>query len=44
MSETNNSEAMVSKTFSGLLTHHMRERLNITLASQQKPLDPIRLF
>jgi len=43
MSETNNSEAMVSKTFSGLLDHHMRERLNITLASQHQSLDPIQL-
>jgi phosphoribosyl 1,2-cyclic phosphodiesterase len=43
MSETNNSKAMVSKTFSGLLDHHMRERLNITLASQHQPLDLIQL-
>ncbi len=43
MSETNNSEAMVSKTFSGLLDHHMRERLTITLALQHQPLDSIQL-
>lgn len=43
MSETNNSEAMVSKTFSGLLDHNMRGRVNITLASQHQPLDPISI-
>jgi phosphoribosyl 1,2-cyclic phosphodiesterase len=41
MSETNNSAEMVLKTFSGILGHHMRERLNITLASQHQPIDLI---
>jgi phosphoribosyl 1,2-cyclic phosphodiesterase len=43
MSETNNSAEMVLQTFTGLLDNHMRERLNITPASQHQPLDTIEL-
>jgi phosphoribosyl 1,2-cyclic phosphodiesterase len=43
MSETNNSAEMVLKTFSGILDHHMRKRLNISLASQHQPLELIEL-
>lgn len=40
MSETNNSSEMVLKAFSSKL---IRERLNITLASQHQPIDLIEL-
>ena len=43
MSETNNSSEMVLETFNSILDHQMRERLNITLALQDQPLDPIEL-
>ncbi len=43
MSETNNSSDMVLETFNSILDHQMRVRLNITLASQHRPLDPIEL-
>jgi phosphoribosyl 1,2-cyclic phosphodiesterase len=43
MSETNNSSDMVLETFNSILDHQMRERLKITLALQDQPLDPIEL-
>jgi phosphoribosyl 1,2-cyclic phosphodiesterase len=43
MSETNNSSDMVLETFNSILDHQMRERLNITLASQHQPLELIEL-
>lgn len=41
LSETNNSSEIVSKTFNTMLPRHMRDRLRITLASQDHPVDPI---
>jgi phosphoribosyl 1,2-cyclic phosphodiesterase len=43
MSETNNSAKMVLNTFHGMLAQNKRERLTITLAFQNQPLDPIQL-
>jgi len=43
MSEANNSSDMVLETFNSILDHQMRERLKITLALQDQPLDPIEL-
>ena len=43
MSETNNSSAMVLKTFSSMLPRQMRDRLRITLAGQHQPMGPITL-
>lgn len=44
VSETNNSSEMVLKTFSSKLERRMRDRIRITLASQNHPVDPITLF
>jgi phosphoribosyl 1,2-cyclic phosphodiesterase len=44
MSETNNSAAMVSKTFNGMLEQRKRELLRITLASQHLPLDLVEVI
>jgi len=41
LSETNNSSEIVSKTFNTMLPRHMRDRLRITLASQDHPVDSI---
>lgn len=43
MSETNNSSEMVLQTFTSALPRHMRDRLRITLALQDQPVDLITL-
>jgi phosphoribosyl 1,2-cyclic phosphodiesterase len=44
LSETNNTSEMVLQTFTVMLPRHMRDRLRITLACQQHPVDPTVLL